>query len=182
MEADFEGVLLVIQPPSSETCDRPVKSTEDKQFDVLRLDQQLCFPLYAASRLVVQAYGPYLADLGITYPQYLVLLVIWEHDGLTVKEIGYRLYLDSGTLTPILKKLERQNLVVRRRCESDDRAVLNFVTEAGWALRPKALEMVSKLAGEADLPAEEALQTRDLVIKLLRRFSSLGEKRSSGCL
>jgi DNA-binding MarR family transcriptional regulator len=147
------------------------------EFDALKLDKQLCFPLYAASRLVVQAYGPYLAKLGITYPQYLVLLVIWEHDGSSVKEIGCRLYLDSGTLTPILKKLEKLKLVERKRCASDDRAVLNYVTELGWALRPKALELVSQLACDAQLPEEEAVQTREMVVKLLRRFCHLNENR-----
>src|SRR5690348_6068674 len=87
----------------------------------LKLDNQLCFALYAASRFMTNAYRPLLADLGVTYPQYRVLLVLWEHDGLSVGEIGARLHLDSGTLTPLLKRLAQQGLIERRRSEADDR-------------------------------------------------------------
>src|ERR1700729_2045222 len=89
--------------------------------DYLRLDAQLCFPLHLASRLVVNAYRPLLAEFGITYPQYLVLMVLWETDGLSVGAIGERLYLDSGTLTPLLKRMVKQGLLVRRRQGADDR-------------------------------------------------------------
>ena len=95
---------------------------------VLRLDNQLCFPLYAASRLMIQAYRPHLDALGLTYPQYLVLLLLWERDGQTVSELGERLLLDSGTLTPVLKRMQRTGFVVRARRGSDERVVENRLT------------------------------------------------------
>lgn len=144
---------------------------------LLRLDKQLCFPLYAASRLVVQAYSPYLSELGLTYPQYLVMLVLWEENGASVKEIGARLYLDSGTLTPILKKLEKQGLIERRRSQVDDRAVLNFVTEFGIALQPRALKMIERLACESGLTVDDVVQIREMVHGLIRRFCHMGDHR-----
>ena len=104
----------------------------------LRLDQQLCFSLYAASRAMTAAYAPLLAPLGLTYPQYLVMLVLWEADGASVKEIGDRLQLDSGTLTPLLKKLEADELVKRTRDEQDARVVRITLTRAGKGLEKKA--------------------------------------------
>src|SRR4051812_33631946 len=92
--------------------------------DDLRLDRQLCFPLYVAARLIVSAYRPLLGPLGLTYPQYLVMLALWEEDGLSVGALGERLHLDSGTLTPLLKRMERQELVKRSRSSADDRVVL----------------------------------------------------------
>lgn len=144
---------------------------------LLRLDQQLCFPLYAASRLVVQAYAPYLSALGLTYPQYLVMLVLWEENGASVKEIGARLYLDSGTLTPILKKLEKQGFVERRRSQVDDRAVLNFVTPTGASLQPRALQMVERLACESGLAIDDVVEIREMVHGLIRRFCHMGDRR-----
>ncbi|MFO0627651.1 MAG: MarR family transcriptional regulator [Polyangiales bacterium] len=114
--------------------------------DALRLDQQLCFALYAASRAMVRAYGPLLAPLGLTYPQYLVLLVLWERDGLTVSQLGERLALDSGTLTPLLKRLEAQGLVARRRSVDDERVVHLDLTAAGRALRAKARLVPAQVA------------------------------------
>lgn len=104
----------------------------------LRLSDQLCFSLYATSRAITQAYQPFLAPLGITYPQYLVLLVLWEEDGLLVKEIGERLELDSGTLTPLLKRLESSGLLRRRRGTVDQRQVRIELTAEGKALRQRA--------------------------------------------
>jgi DNA-binding MarR family transcriptional regulator len=121
----------------------------------LRLDQQLCFSLYAASRAMTAAYGPHLAPLGLTYPQYLVMLVLWEADGASVKEIGDRLQLDSGTLTPLLKKLEADELVKRTRDEKDARVVRITLTRSGKALEKKAQGIPRALACtfEMDLPA-----------------------------
>lgn len=104
----------------------------------LRLSDQLCFSLYATSKAVTQAYQPFLAPLGITYPQYLVLLVLWENDGLLVKEIGDRLELDSGTLTPLLKRLESAGLLRRKRGTVDQRQVRIELTPSGKALRRRA--------------------------------------------
>jgi len=114
--------------------------------EVLRLDNQLCFALYAASKAVTQAYQPLLSALGLTYPQYLVLLVLWEEDGLLVKEIGKRLELDSGTLTPLLKRLENQGLVARERQQNDQRQVRIRLSPTGRALEKKALAVPKQLA------------------------------------
>ena len=105
---------------------------------LLKLDSQLCFSLYAATRAMTAAYGPLLAPLGVTYPQYLVLLVLWEAEQLSVKDIGERLQLDSGTLTPLLKKLEVQGVVTRTRDDRDGRVVRVSLTSRGRALERKA--------------------------------------------
>lgn len=105
---------------------------------VLRLDQQLCFALYRASRAIIRSYAPMLEPLGLTYPQYLVLLVLWEEDGLSVKRLGKKLSLDSATLTPLLKRLEAQKIVERRRDTEDERVVRIHLTGEGAALRLEA--------------------------------------------
>ena len=106
--------------------------------DLLRLDAQLCFLLYAATRAVTQAYVPLLAPLGLTYPQYLVMLVLWEEDGVPLGRIGERLQLDSGTLTPLIKRMEAAGLVVRERSREDERVLNVSLTEAGRRLRARA--------------------------------------------
>ncbi len=106
--------------------------------DPLALRQQLCLPLYAASRALIRAYGPLLEELGLTYPQYLVMLALWEEDPLQLKELGERLHLDRGTLTPLLKRLEGMGFVVRRRDEADERRLFIELTPKGRALRMKA--------------------------------------------
>jgi DNA-binding MarR family transcriptional regulator len=124
--------------------------------DLLRLDVQLCFALYSASRALIRAYGPLLEPLGLTYPQYLVLLALWEEDGLSVKHLGERLGLDSATLTPLLKRLEQQDVVERRRDEQDQRVVRIYLTDAGRALRAKARRVPTALACRAGFdPADE---------------------------
>lgn len=130
------------------------------QRDLLHLDDQLCFALYNASRALTRAYAPLLEPLGLTYPQYLVLLVLWDGDGLAVKELGERLKLDSGTLTPLLKRLEQQGLVVRRRGEDDERVVRIELTATGRALRGKARKVPSELACVAgyDLASERSMR------------------------
>lgn len=112
----------------------------------LLLDEQLCFALYAASRRMTAIYRPLLEALGLTYPQYLVMLVLWERDGLTVRELGERLQLDSGTLTPLLKRLEQAGLLGRRRRQSDEREVEITLTDTGLNLRTRAAEVPRCLA------------------------------------
>jgi DNA-binding MarR family transcriptional regulator len=109
--------------------------------DPLLLDRQVCFPLYAASNLLNRLYGPVLGELGLTYPQYLVMLVLWEHQPQTVGALGARLYLDSGTLTPLLKRMEKAGLVTRVRDPKDERRVLVDLTNSGKALRERALHV-----------------------------------------
>ncbi len=105
---------------------------------LLGVDQQLCFALYSASLSMTKAYKPLLAESGLTYPQYLVLLLLWEQDGMAVSAIGERLFLDSGTLTPLLKRMEKQGLVQRERALTDERHVIVSLAEAGKKLRLKA--------------------------------------------
>lgn len=111
----------------------------EKDFSSLYLANQICFPLYAASRLTTKMYTPFLETLGITYPQYLVLLVIWEKDHQTVSEIGTQLALESNTLTPLLKRLEQKKVLTRRRSSKDERAVVVTLTEKGQALKEEAV-------------------------------------------
>jgi DNA-binding MarR family transcriptional regulator len=145
--------------------------------DPLQLDEQLCFALYHASRALTRAYAPLLEPLGLTYPQYLVLLVLWERDGVAVKAIGERLALDSGTLTPLLKRLAQQGLVERRRGEDDERVVRIHLTSAGRALRTRARKIPMELACRAgyDLPSERAV--RDLV-RLRGELTQLAQRLS----
>ena len=110
----------------------------DQPSESLALDSQLCFKLYAASRAVIRGYKPMLDQLGLTYPQYLVMLVLWQKDDVTVSEIGEQLFLDSATLTPLLKRLESAGLINRQRTRQDERQVAVTLTEAGRALRVKA--------------------------------------------
>jgi DNA-binding MarR family transcriptional regulator len=131
--------------------------------DPLHLDDQLCFALYHASRALTRAYGPLLEPLGLTYPQYLVLLVLWEGDDLAVKDIGERLRLDSGTLTPLLKRLEQQGLVVRRRADEDERVVRIQLTAAGRALRAKAKRIPTDVACAAGYDLASEREIRELV-------------------
>ncbi len=120
---------------------------------VPKADEQLCFALYSAGHAFTRLYRSVLADLGLTYPQYLVMLVLWEGDGIGVKAVGERLMLDSGTLTPLLKRLEAAGLVRRERGREDERQVLLFVTEAGWALAEAARRVPEKLScALGDLP------------------------------
>jgi MarR family transcriptional regulator, organic hydroperoxide resistance regulator len=129
--------------------------------DHLRLDEQLCFALYAASRAVVQTYGPLLEPLGLTYPQYLVMLVLWEDDGPSVKRLGERLHLDSGTLTPLLKRLEARKLVERRRASADERVVHIHLTAQGRALRRKAAAIPREILRCSQLSIDELGRLRD---------------------
>ena len=142
----------------------------DQQDDRLELENQVCFPLYAASRLVVQAFRPLLADLGLTYPQYLVMLVLWEKDGQSVGQIGDLLYLDSGTLTPLLKRLEKQGLLNRQRSVEDDRTVENWLSDSGRELRGKAVDIPGEFVGSAQLEYHNVTsllrELRSLLVKL----------------
>ncbi|RKH63211.1 MarR family transcriptional regulator [Corallococcus sp. AB049A] len=140
--------------------------------DFLRLDLQLCFPLYAASRAMVQAYTPLLAKLGLTYPQYLVMLVLWETDGVSVKELGEKLYLDSGTLTPLLKRLETLGFVRRERSKEDARSVTVSLTAQGKALRRKAASIPEAIVCRTGLTLEELARLRRDIQRLFEKVSS----------
>ena len=135
--------------------------------EALKLKNQLCFPLYAAARRVTGVYTPYLKPLGLTYTQYIVFLVLWEEDHLPVSEIGERLLLDSGTLTPLLKKMEAQGYLTRTRSKLDERSVLVDLTDKGRALREKALQIPLQAAACVHLTPEEAATLHALLQKLL---------------
>ena len=134
----------------------------------LDLDAQLCFPLYAATRAVTRRYGELLAEVQLTYPQYLSLLALWEaEEPLSVGELGERLRLDSGTLTPLLKRLESAGLVVRRRDAKDERRVLIELTDEGWALRERVAHVPEELFASLSFSRKEAQQLRRLLGKVL---------------
>jgi DNA-binding MarR family transcriptional regulator len=129
--------------------DRDRDRDRDDEQNVLALANQLCFALYSAQRALTRAYAPLLAPLGVTYPQYLVLLALWERDGRAVSELGERLDLDTGTLTPLLKRLERDNLVERRRDAIDQRVVRIVLTRAGRQLEAKARDVPERILEQA---------------------------------
>ena len=135
--------------------------------EAMKLTNQLCFPLYAASRNVINLYTPILKPLGLTYTQYIVFLVLWEKDGITVGEICDKLMLDNGTISPLLKKMQQAGYIERRRSEEDDRIVMITLTEAGRTLQEKAKDIPGKLAGCIDLPKEKAVQLYSLLYELL---------------
>jgi DNA-binding MarR family transcriptional regulator len=138
--------------------------------EALRLENQLCFALYAASGLVTRAYRPLLEPLGLTYPQYLVMLVLWERGAATVGELGEALELDSGTLTPLLKRLEAAGFVARRRDPADERRVIVDLTDAGQALKARAAEVPAGLACKLGLPLEAIVDLRTSLRDLARRM------------
>lgn len=138
--------------------------------ELLRLDNQLCFALYAASGLVTRAYRPILEPLGLTYPQYLVMLVLWEHAPRTVSELGDALNLDSGTLTPLLKRMESGGLVDRSRDPADERRVLVSLTPAGLALREPAKSVPAALACGMAMSPEELMDLRATLQDFARRM------------
>lgn len=141
----------------------------------LALDNQLCFPLYAASHLVARLYRPLLDELGLTYPQYLVMLVLWEHRPATVGEICQRLQLDNGTITPLLKRLEKQGLLLRLRSQEDERKVMVSLTDEGLALRTRAEPIPGTLSCKLDLPDDEITSLRQQLQSLLSRLGAQGD-------
>jgi len=143
--------------------------------DPLRLEHQLCFALYSASRALTRAYTPLLEPLGLTYPQYLALLVLWAEDGISVKQLGERLALDSATLTPLLKRLAERGLVERRRDESDERVVRIHLTPEGRALKTKARRIPAELVCRAgfDLADEKAMKR---LARLRKELVELSQK------
>ena len=136
-------------------------------YAALRLENQLCFPLYAAARAVIRRYTPILGELDLTYTQYIALMVLWEEGKCSVKELGRRLYLDSGTLTPLLKSMEQKGLILRSRSAEDERSVIAELTEAGWALRERALSVPGRAAACVRMDQSEAAALYRLLYQLL---------------
>ena len=140
----------------------------EKKYDALRLENQLCFPLYACARETIKLYKPYLDELDLTYTQYIAMMVLWERDSVTVKELGAALHLDSGTLTPLLKKMEAKGLLTRRRSTDDERSLIVTLTDEGRAMEDRALEVPQKMAQCVSLEPEEAAELYRLLYKLLK--------------
>ena len=143
---------------------------EELKYDCLKLDRQLCFPLYAASRKVIGQYTGLLDRIGLTYTQYVVMMVLWEEKTVSVRDLGKRLYLDSGTLTPLLKSMEKRGLVTRARSKADERVVEISLTEEGEALREDAVSVPPQVAACVRLKPEEAGELYILLHKLLASF------------
>ena len=142
------------------------------EINPLLLENQLCFPLYAVSKEVVRSYGPLLKQLDLTYTQYIAMMVLWEEESITVKHLGERLYLDSGTITPLVKKLQDKGYVERRRMPQDERAVEVRVTKAGKQLREKALSVPYAMASCIQLDPDEALVLRKLLDKVMAHLQA----------
>lgn len=140
------------------------------QFEHLKLENQLCFSLYAASREVIRLYKPVLDEYGLTYTQYVTMLVLWEKECLTVKEIGQQLHLDSGTLTPLLKKLEKLELISRYRAPNDDRVVIVELTEAGRLLKEKMSDVPKQVFCQVGGTREESAALKQMLDSLLQKL------------
>ncbi|WP_317191222.1 MarR family winged helix-turn-helix transcriptional regulator [Hymenobacter sp. BT523] len=138
---------------------------------LLKLDNQLCFSVYALSRLITKAYQPLLENLDVTYPQYLVLLLLWEHEELTVKQLGEHLLLDSGTLTPLLKRMEQRQWLSRRRDVRDERSVVVALTPAGRALQAQAAHIPVRLAEKMQLTEPEMAGLRTQLRQIMTLLS-----------
>lgn len=144
----------------------------ETRYEALKLENQLCFPLYACAREVVKKYKPFLDDIGLTYTQYVTMLVLWEKPEITSKEIGERLHLDSGTLTPVIKKLADKGLVTRRRAPEDERNLVVALTDAGLALRDRAATIPGQMAGCVRLDPEDARTLYRILYQLLGGISN----------
>lgn len=138
--------------------------------DNLKLDNQLCFAIYALSREITRLYRPILLDIGLTYTQYIVMLVLWEQDAIALKDMGKKLNLDSGTLTPLLKKLESEGLIIRKRDEKDERNLLVYLTDKGRNLMGTAEEVPEKMACKIPLPMDEIVELRDKIKQIINQI------------
>lgn len=143
----------------------------DSKYDSLKLENQLCFPLYACAKEVIRLYKPFLEDIDLTYTQYIAMLVIWEEKEITVHELGDKLYLDSGTLTPMLKKLENKGYIKRTRSSSDERNLIITITKIGEELKEKALNIPPKMGACIPLNAEDAKCLYKILNTLLNNFN-----------
>ncbi|MEG0926042.1 MULTISPECIES: MarR family winged helix-turn-helix transcriptional regulator [Chryseobacterium] len=135
-----------------------------------KLANQICFPLYAIAKEITGLYRPFLDELDITYPQYLVMMILWENDGLPVSHIGEKLFLDSGTLTPLLKRLENKGFILRKRKKEDERVVEVFLAEAGKELQKKACAIPGKIQERLGIQPEELLELKEIVLRILNKI------------
>lgn len=140
-------------------------------YDCIKLENQLCFPLYVCSKEIVRRYKPFLDEIGLTYTQYIAMMVLWEHGMVSVRELGEYLYLDSGTLTPVLKTLESKGFVRRKRCETDERCVLVELTEAGTALKEQAVTIPPRMGACICLDPQDGKNLAEILHKIIGSFS-----------
>lgn len=140
------------------------------KYDTLKLENQICFPLYALSREIIKLYKPYLDKFNLTYTQYITMLVMWEDEKIVFKDLGKKLHLDSGTLTPVLKKLESMGLIIKYRSKEDDRIVIVELTEKGRELKDEVLEVPEKIFCSSGMSEEEAIQFKYYLDKMLKNF------------
>lgn len=146
--------------------------TDEINYDTLKLENQLCFPLYAAAKEVVKKYNPFLSEIDLTYTQYITMMVLWDKKEISVKELGEHLYLDSGTLTPLLKALEKKGYVTRKRSENDERVLIVNVTDPGMQLRDKAVSVPEKVSSCVSLDPKDAAELYRILYKLLGEFKA----------
>lgn len=149
---------------------------KENNYDCLKLENQLCFPLYAAAKEVVKQYKPFLDELDLTYTQYITMMVMWEHRQMNVKELGEYVYLDSGTLTPVLKKLEQKGYVERKRSTADERTLVVTITEKGDRLRDKAVSIPGNLLKCINIDLEDGKKLYDMLNKLLNSLRVHADK------
>lgn len=140
------------------------------KYEVLKLGNQICFPLYVCSKEIVKRYTPFLEEIDLTYTQYITMMVLWENKEMNVKKLGRHLYLDSGTLTPVLKKLEQKGYVTRKRDTKDERVLNVAVTAAGFDLREKAAAIPEKIGEYVELSQEDATKLNEILSKILKKF------------
>ena len=147
----------------------------ESKYDSLKLENQLCFPLYACARIAIKLYKPFLDKLGLTYTQYITMMVLWERQTLTAKELGDILFLDSGTLTPLLKKMESNGLLTRKRSAEDERSLVITITDQGMALRDQALTVPEEMKACLTISPEESLALYRTLYRLLDREDQIPE-------
>ena len=150
------------------------------KYDSLRLENQLCFPLYACSKEIVRRYKPFLDEIDLTYTQYIAMMVFWECHEMNVKELGKKLFLDSGTLTPVLKKLEAKGYITRERSKDDERNLIVRITEKGEDLKEHACSIPARMASCLTLEREDAVALKNILDKLMLQFD-LNEDSVGGC-
>lgn len=143
------------------------KDAMSDKYEVLKLKNQLCFPLYVCSKEIVKRYKPFLEEIDLTYTQYITMMVLWEYKEMNVKELGSHLFLDSGTLTPVLKKLEQKEYITRSRDEKDERVLNVAITDKGEKLKETAVEIPMKIGGCIPLPPEDAMKLYEILHKML---------------
>lgn len=137
------------------------------KYQCLKLDNQLCFPLYAVSKEIVRKYKPFLDEVNLTYTQYIVMMVVWEDERVSVKEMGKKLFLDSGTLTPVLKTLEKKGLIERTRSKEDERNLIVTLTPSGKALKDKAVDIPAKMGGCLNISPEDAMELHNILHRIM---------------